>query len=101
MSGQINFGPVNEARILPVRQSAGAAAWVFSAAGAVAMAGAYFLAAKLSLALLEEADGVAGFWPAGGIASGVLMGFVSAGRWPVVSGGMVSTIAANPPAHTR
>ena len=95
MSGQINFGPVNEASILPVRQSAGAATWGFSAAGAVAMATAYFLAAKLSLALLEEADGVAVFWPAAGIASGVLIGFGSVARWPVVAGVMAATIAAN------
>ena len=82
MSGQINFGPVTGPSILPVRQSAGAATWGFSAAGAVAMATAYFLAAKLSLALLEEADGVAVFWPAAGIASGVLIGFGSVARWP-------------------
>jgi PAS domain S-box-containing protein len=95
MSGQINFGPVNEASILPVRQSAGAATWGFSAAVAVAVATAYFLAAKLGLALLEEADGVAVFWPAAGIASGVLIGFGSVARWPVVAGVMAATIAAN------
>ena len=33
---------------------------------------AYFFAARLSLALLEPADGVAVFWPAGGVASGIL-----------------------------
>src|SRR5258706_13587598 len=60
-----------------------------------AMATAYFLAAKLSLALLEEADGVAVFWPAAGIASGVLIGFGSVARWPVVAGVMAATIAAN------
>jgi signal transduction histidine kinase/integral membrane sensor domain MASE1/CheY-like chemotaxis protein len=95
MSGQINFGAVNGPTIVPARQSAGAAAWAFSAAGAVAMAVAYFLAAKLSLALLEEADGVAVFWPAAGLASGVLIGFGSAARWPVIAGVMVATVAAN------
>jgi PAS domain S-box-containing protein len=59
------------------------------------MAVGYFLAAKLSLALLEEADGVAVFWPAAGIASGALIGFGSAARWPVVAGVMAATIAAN------
>src|SRR6476469_6306314 len=93
MSGEINLGPVTGPSILPLRQSAGATAWVF--AGAVAVATAYFLAAKLSLALLEEADGVAVFWPAAGIASGVLIGFGSAARWPVVAGVMAATIAAN------
>jgi len=97
MTGQINFGPDTGPSILPVRQSAGGgtAVWVFSAAGAVAVAVAYFLAAKLSLALLEEADGVAVFWPAAGIASGVLIGIGSAARWPVVAGVMAATIAAN------
>jgi PAS domain S-box-containing protein len=91
MSGQINFGPDTRPSILPT----GPAAWVFSAAGAVAAAIAYFLAAKLSLALLEEADGVAVFWPAAGIASGILIGLGSAARWPVVAGVMAATIAAN------
>jgi len=95
MRGQINLGRVTGPSILPLRQSAGAAAWVFTAAGAVAVATAYFLAAKLSLALLEEADGVAVFWPAAGIASGVLIGFGSVARWPVVAGVMAATIAAN------
>jgi PAS domain S-box-containing protein len=93
MSGQINFGRVAGPAILPLGQSAGATARVF--AGAVAVATAYFLAAKLGLALLEEADGVAVFWPAAGIASGVLIGFGSAARWPVVAGVMAATIAAN------
>jgi PAS domain S-box-containing protein len=91
MSGQINFGPDTGPSILPT----GPAASVSSAAGAVAVAIAYFLAAKLSLALLEEADGVAVFWPAAGIASGILIGLGSAARWPVVAGVMAATIAAN------
>src|SRR6476659_6936046 len=95
MSGQAKFGPVDGPGILPVRQPAVAAAWIFLAAGAVVMAAAYFLAAKLSLALLEEADGVAVFWPAAGIASGVLIGFGPAARWPVVAGVIVGTLAAN------
>src|SRR6478752_7763013 len=93
MSGEINLGPVTGPSILPLRQSAGATAWVF--AGAVAVATAYFLAAKLSLALLEEADGVAVFWPAAGIASGVLIGFGPVARWRVVAGVIVGTLAAN------
>ena len=32
----------------------------------IAVAGAYFLAARLSLALLTKPDGVAVFWPAAG-----------------------------------
>ncbi len=56
---------------------------------------AYFSAAQLSLALLAESDGVALFWPAAGVSSGVLIALGRAARWPVVSGVVVATIIAN------
>jgi PAS domain S-box-containing protein len=56
---------------------------------------AYFFAARLSLALLEPVDGVAVFWPAAGVASGILIALGSAGRWTVVAGVVAATIAAN------
>lgn len=56
---------------------------------------AYFLAARLSLALLAEPDGVAVFWPAAGVATGLLIGAGSAARWPVVVGVTAATLAAN------
>ena len=59
------------------------------------MALAYFFTARLSLALLEPADGVAVFWPAAGVASGILIALGSAARWPVVVGVVAATIAAN------
>jgi PAS domain S-box-containing protein len=55
----------------------------------------YFFAARLSLALLAESDGVALFWPAAGISSGVLIALGRAARLPVVSGVIVATIIAN------
>ena len=61
----------------------------------VGVAVAYFVAARLSLALLEPADGVAVFWPAAGVASGILIALGSAARWPVVVGVVAATIAAN------
>src|ERR1700674_4495489 len=61
----------------------------------VAVAVAYFLAARLSLALLTKPDGVAVFWPAAGVASGVLIAVGPAARWPVIIGAMAATIAAN------
>jgi integral membrane sensor domain MASE1 len=61
----------------------------------VGVALAYFFAARLSLALLEPADGVAVFWPAAGVASGILIALGSAARWTVVVGVVASTIAAN------
>jgi PAS domain S-box-containing protein len=56
---------------------------------------ACFIAARLSLALLEPVDGVAVFWPAAGVASGILIALGSAARWTVVVGVVAATIAAN------
>ena len=60
-----------------------------------AVAIAYFLAARLSRALLEKSDGVAVFWPAAGVASGALIVAGTAARWPVIVGVMVATFLAN------
>lgn len=54
----------------------------------------FFLAACLGLALLDKA-GVAVFWPAAGIASGVMVAFGPAVRWPVIIGVVAATFAAN------
>ena len=62
---------------------------------AVGVALAYFIAARLSLVLLEPVDGVAVFWPAAGVASGILIALGSATRWTVVVGVVAATIAAN------
>jgi integral membrane sensor domain MASE1 len=56
---------------------------------------AYFLAAQLSLALLAKPDGVALFWPAAGVSSGVLIAFGRAARLPTASGVIFATIIAN------
>src|SRR4029453_10108177 len=56
---------------------------------------AFFLAARLSLALLDKADGVAVFWPAAGVATGVLVALGPAMRWPVLIGVVAATFAAN------
>jgi hypothetical protein len=42
----------------------------------VGVALAYFFTARLSLVLLEPIDGVAVFWPAAGVASGILIALV-------------------------
>src|SRR5258708_357032 len=62
---------------------------------AVAVGIAYFVAAQLSLALLAKPDGVAVFWPAAGVSSGVLIALGRDARLPVVIGVMVATIIAN------
>ncbi len=69
--------------------------WSRSIGLAVAVGLAYFLAARLSLLLLTKPDGVAVFWPASGVAAGVLIALGPGARWPVAAGAMVATIVAN------
>src|ERR1044072_2681679 len=69
--------------------------WVGSIGLAVAVGIAYFLAARLSLVLLTKPDGVAVFWPASGVAAGILIALGPAARWPVIAGAIGATIAAN------
>src|SRR5262245_61184767 len=69
--------------------------WVGSIGIAVAVGVAYFLAARLSLFLLTKPDGVAVFWPAAGVSSGVLIALGRDARWPVAVGTIVATLVAN------
>ena len=69
--------------------------WVGPIGLAVAVGVAYFVAARLSLALLTKPEGVAVFWPAAGVSAGVLIALGSTARWPVVFGTMAATITAN------
>jgi integral membrane sensor domain MASE1 len=77
------------AYVRPTRRSVG----VIGVAVAVGIG--YFLAARLSLFLLAKPDGVAVFWPAAGISSGILIAFGREVRWPVAVGTMAATILAN------
>jgi PAS domain S-box-containing protein len=69
--------------------------WVGAIGLTVAVGIAYFLAARLSLALLTKPDGVAVFWPASGVAAGVLIALGPRSRLPVAVGAMIATIVAN------
>jgi signal transduction histidine kinase len=69
--------------------------WAGSIGLAVAVGIVYFVAARLSLALLTKPEGVAVFWPAAGVSAGVLIALGSRARWPVVFGTMAATVAAN------
>jgi PAS domain S-box-containing protein len=79
-------------QMVSARQPPASGANVISAVG---VALAYFFTARLSLILLEPIDSVAVFWPAAGVASGILIALGSAARWPVVLGVVAATIAAN------
>src|SRR6185312_3598572 len=50
---------------------------------------------RLSLELLTKPDGVAVFWPAAGVAAGILVGVGPFARTPVIAGVVTATIAAN------
>jgi signal transduction histidine kinase len=69
--------------------------WVSGIGLAVAVGVVYFVAARLSLALLTKPEGVAVFWPAAGVSAGVLIALGSGARWPVIFGTMAATIVAN------
>jgi signal transduction histidine kinase len=69
--------------------------WVGGIGLAVAVGVVYFVAARLSLALLTKPEGVAVFWPAAGVSAGVLIALGSGARWPVIFGTMAATIVAN------
>jgi signal transduction histidine kinase len=69
--------------------------WVDAVRLAAAIGAAYFLAAQLSLGLLMKPDGVAVFWPAAGISSGVLIALGPRARWPVAAGAFIATVPAN------
>ena len=68
--------------------------WLLATVATVAVAAAYFVAARISLILLEN-SGVAVFWPAAGVASGVMIAIGPVARWPVLLGVSVATVGAN------
>ena len=69
--------------------------WVRSIGLAVIVGFVYFLAARVSLFLLTKPDGVAVFWPASGVAAGILIALGPRARVPVAAGAMVATVVAN------
>jgi signal transduction histidine kinase len=78
----------------PQRSTADALArrWARSVGLAAAVGVAYFLAARLSVGLVLKPEGVAVFWPAAGISSGVLIALGPRSRWPVAAGVTIATI---------
>ena len=65
--------------------------WAGSIGLAVAIGIVYFVAARLSLALLTKPEGVAVFWPAAGVSAGALIALGSRALWPVVFGTVAAT----------
>jgi signal transduction histidine kinase len=84
-----------EIREQPNFVAAATRGWAGSAVLAIAIGVTYFYAARLSLGLLTEPDGVAVFWPAAGVSSGTLIALGRGVRVPVALGTIGATIAAN------
>ena len=59
---------------------------------AVGVGIAYFFAAQVSLAVIAKSDGLALFWLAGGVSSGVLIALGCDARLPVASATIIATI---------
>jgi signal transduction histidine kinase len=71
------------------------AQWGGSIGLAIAIGIVYFVAARLSLALLTKPEGVAVFWPAAGVSAGALIALGDRARWPVIAGTVAATVVAN------
>ena len=68
--------------------------WASHIGFAAAIGFGYFLAADFSVRLLVEPEGVAVFWPAAGLSSGLLI-VLRRARWPVLAGVIVATVATH------
>jgi PAS domain S-box-containing protein len=91
--GDILHNPIHEGHFSKSRDPT--LSWIGAIGLTVAVSIIYFLAAELGLALLAESDGIARFWPAAGVSSGVLVAFGRQARLRVASGVVVATIVAN------
>jgi signal transduction histidine kinase len=69
--------------------------WARGIVLAAALGLAYFIAADFSVRLLVEPEGVAVFWPAAGISSGLLIALGPRARWPVLAGVILATVATH------
>lgn len=73
----------------------GAKAWASLLIAALAIGAAYFLAARLGLSLLLAPSDLAVFWPAAGVAAGILIAFGRRALPAVIIGVLIGTVAAN------
>lgn len=80
-------------RLLSV--SRGVRHWAGAVVLATCVAVAYFMASQLSFFLRTKPDDVAWFWPAAGVAAGVLIAKGPSSRLPVVVGTMIASIPGN------
>jgi signal transduction histidine kinase len=69
--------------------------WRVGVVLAIVVGVAYFLAGRLGVGLVLQPEGVAVFWPAAGISSGVLIALGPRARWPVAAGVIGATMAVH------
>jgi integral membrane sensor domain MASE1 len=69
--------------------------WLGGIGLAAAVGFGYFLVAAFSVRLVLQPEGVAVFWPAAGLSSGLLIALGRRARWPVLVGVIVATVATH------
>ena len=69
--------------------------WVGGIGLAAVVGVGYFLAAVFSVRLILEPAGVAVFWPAAGLSSGLLIALGPRARWPMLAGVIGATVATH------
>ena len=69
--------------------------WLSGTALAAVVGVAYYLAGRLGVGLILKPEGVAVFWPAAGISSGVLIALGRWARWPVAAGVIGATVVVH------
>jgi signal transduction histidine kinase len=69
--------------------------WLVGVVLAVVVGVAYFVAGRLGVGLVLQPEGVAVFWPAAGISSGVLIALGPRARWPVAAGVIGATMVVH------
>ena len=93
--GTLKVARALHGHFLHLAPPSGRTGYLWTGGIALFVAIAYFLAARLGLHLLSELEGVAVFWPASGIAAGILIALGRSARLPVAIGVVLATIAAN------
>jgi signal transduction histidine kinase len=69
--------------------------WLPGIGLALAVGVAYYLAGRLGVGLILKPEGVAVFWPAAGISSGVVIALGRGARWPVAAGVIAATVVVH------
>ena len=88
-------GTFHASEVHPLASAFAVTGWIAALGAAAAVAVAYYLAARLGLALLSPPSDVAVFWPASGMAAGIFVLSKRRFRPAIVVGVIAGTVAAN------